>query len=123
MRWLLVAGRFSPTRLWPPRSSSSHTHCASAGRSPSGSSPADTLSHSVACEFGIAALPLAPRKHALHRLAMLSIRRSPPDTAARDPARGPPDLPTALSPPRCSLWHHATLPKCDFPALRQCLEL
>src|SRR6516225_338596 len=67
----------------------------SSGRSLSGSSPAGTPSHSAAYEFGNAALPLVRRKLALHRRAALSIRRSPPDTVAVDPVRGPPDLPTA----------------------------
>src|SRR5882762_10485270 len=81
---------------FPPHSGSSHTHCASAGRSLSGSSPAGTPSHSAACESGSAAPPLAHRKHVPHRLAALSIHPSPPDTAAGDPVLGPEDLPTAL---------------------------
>src|SRR6202007_1970897 len=100
--------------LWPPRSCSSRKHCASAGRSLSGSSRAGTPSHSAACESGNAALPLVHRKRVPHRPAALSIHQSPPDTAAADPVRGPPDLPTALCPPWYSPWLLATLPKRVF---------
>src|SRR4029077_11417530 len=100
--------------LLPPRNGSSRRHCASVGRSLSGNSPADTPSHSVACESGNAALPLGHRKHVPHRLAVLSIHPAPPDTAAAHPVRGPPDLPTALCPAWCSPWLLATLPKRAF---------
>src|SRR4030095_2580112 len=91
-----VAGRFSATLLWPPRSCSSGRHFASADRSLSGSSRAGTPSHSVACETGNAALPLVHRKHVPHRLVALSIHQLPPDTAAPDSVLDPPDLPAAL---------------------------
>src|SRR5882672_4572136 len=100
--------------LWPPRSCSSHKHCASAGRSLSGSSRAGTPSHSAACESGSAAPPLVHRKHVPHPPAALSIHPSPPDTAAGDSVLGPGDLPTALGPPWCSPWLLATLPKRVF---------
>src|SRR6266436_9417604 len=86
----------------------------SSNRSLSGSSRAGTPSHSAACESGNAALPLVHRKHVPHRLAALSIHPAPPDTAAGDPALGPPDLPTALGPPWCSPWLLATLPTRAF---------